>query len=439
MNRVTKGIKKNKEVLKALGSGEYWDKKLAEVIVRGKKALDETCGEIGRILAETLMVMDREEISGEDYHPKNQELQKWGFQGGSVYIGNQKVKVSYPRLRHNGQEMPLRLYERLKKPKEFSEEMLAGALRGLSGRKYKETVERLANGFGISASSISNRFVEASSAKLRTFLERDLSGFRAFAIFIDTIHRGGAAFTIALGIDTKGKKKSLGLWEGATENHDVAGSLLSDLKSRGLKLTREIIFVTDGGGGIIRALKDMFGKDFLHQRCTIHKDRNIQRHLPKKYRREAHRRFRNALNLKSYEEAKTALKNFKQWLTGINESAARSLEEALEEVLTLHRLDVPELLRKTLHSTNSIESMFSTVRHCEKNIKRYRSSKMSQRWLASVLLYAESNFRTVKGHNEIPWMMQRIRIMQKEKAEKNNVNQTRLPDRRAAEAELAGV
>lgn len=417
MSRVAKRIKKNKEVFGALQGGEYWEAKLAEVIVRGKMALDETCGEIGRILAETLMVMEREDISGRDYRPKSQELQKWGFQGGSVYIGQQKIKVNHPRLRHEGKELPLRLYERLKKPKAFSEEMLGKALRGLSGRKYKETVEELAGGLGISASSISRRFTEASAAKLKEFLERDLSAFKAFVVFIDTVHRGGSAFTVALGIDTKGKKQALGLWEGATENGEVARSLLSDMESRGLKLSKEVIFVTDGGGGIIRALKDRFGKDLLHQRCTIHKDRNIQRHLPKKYRREAHRRFRNAIDLKTYDEAKDALKNLKQWLAQINESSAKSLEEAQDELLTLHRLKVPELLKKALHSTNSIESMFSTVRHCEKNIKRYRSSKMSQRWLASVLLYAESNFHTVKGYNEIPWVLQRIRMIQEPKVE----------------------
>ncbi len=251
---------------------------------------------------------------------------------------------------------------------------------------------------------------------------------------MDTVHRGGVAFTVALGIDVKGQKKALGLWEGATENREIAKSLLSDLKSRELHLCKEIIFITDGGGGIIRALKDLFGKDLLHQRCTIHKDRNIQSHLPKKYRREAHRRFRDALDLKTYADAKQGLECLKKWLSNINESSVRSLEEAQAELLTLHRLQVPELLRKTLHSTNPIESMFSTVRHCEKNIKRYRSSKMSQRWLASVLLYAEDNFRTVKGFHEIPWVIQKIKIMNKtiEQDAPNKIKQT-------SEMALAGV
>jgi len=74
------------------------------------------------------------------------------------------------------------------------------------------------------------------------------------------------------------------------------------------------------------------------------------------------------------------LKEFERWLRGINESAADSLLEAFEDILTLHRLKVPALLRKSLTSTNPIESMFSTVRECEGNIKRYRSSTMSQRW-----------------------------------------------------------
>jgi len=98
--------------------------------------------------------------------------------------------------------------------------------------------------------------------------------------------------------------------------------------------------------------------------------------------------------------------------TPINESAADSLLEAFQELLTLHRLKVPALLRKSLHSTNPIESLFSRVRLGEKNIKRYRNSAMAQRWLASVLLYGEKSFRTVKGHEYIQPMLANIEAEQ---------------------------
>ena len=100
--------------------------------------------------------------------------------------------------------------------------------------------------------------------------------------------------------------------------------------------------------------------------------------------------------------------DFEKWMRGINESAADSLLEAIEEILTLHRLKVHGLLRKTLHSTNPIESMFSRVRDCERNIKRYRDSGIMQRWLASVLLYCEKGFQRVKGFAVIKDMIEFI-------------------------------
>lgn len=409
MRRIAKSRREAKKLFENACGEEWLARELEEVMAEGKRALDGCVVEVGRMLVELMMQTQRIQMAGEDYRPAQGSLKKWGWQPGSVYVGSQKLRVDHPRLRDVKEEIPLPVYERLKKPGEFSEEMLVRAMRGMSGRKYRETVEEISQGFGISPSTISKRMVEATAEKLRQLRERDLSNFEAFAIFLDTVHRGKAAFTVALGIDVFGKKRVLGFWEGATENHEVAASLVSDMESRGLRLITEIIFVTDGGGGIIRTLKDRFGDDLLHQRCTIHKDRNLQRHLPKRYRKECHRRFRNALALKDYSDAQEALNDLEAWLGRINESAAVSLREAKEQLLTLHRLEVPELLRRTLHSTNPIESMFATVRDCEGNIKRYRSSKMSQRWLGAVLVHAEASFRTLKGYREIPKVIAKIR------------------------------
>jgi len=203
-------------------------------------------------------------------------------------------------------------------------------------------------------------------------------------------------------------------WEGATENHVLCEELFSDLERRGLRISRRIIWITDGGSGVIKALKERFGLKLIHQRCTIHKDRNIQKHLAKRYRKEAHFRLTTALEQNQYEDARKMLLDLEKWLRGINESAADSLCEAMEEILTLHRLKVPALLRKTLHSTNPIESMFATVRDCEGNIKRYRGTKMLQRWLAAVLLYCEVGFMRIKGFASIPEVMARIEAEQED-------------------------
>jgi len=411
MKRIAKRGRKAKQVFEEICGEEWMQEEFGEVMRTGKKALDRCVMEVGRMVAEAIMQWDREEVSGQDYEPAA-GYQKWGWQKGSIYLGRQKVKVEHPRLRKGSEEVTLSSYEQMKNPGEFSEELLIEALRGMSARKYEETVIRLGERFGISPSSISTKLIEATTRKLKELKERELSDFDLFALFLDTVHRGGDAFVVALGIDTQGKKRVLGFWEGATENKEVCKCLLSDLESRGLALSKGVIYITDGGGGIIRALKDQIGSKLIHQRCTIHKDRNIQNHLPEKYRDEAHRRYRQALELKSYSDARDGLNDFETWLREINESSADSLLEAKEELLTLHRLEIPHLLRITLHSTNPIESLFSTVRHCEKNIKRYWGSKMSQRWLAAVALHAEDHFRTVKGFKDISAVVARIQAIQ---------------------------
>jgi transposase-like protein len=152
----------------------------------------------------------------------------------------------------------------------------------------------------------------------------------------------------------------------------------------------------------------------MHQRCAIHKSRDLQRHLAMSRRCASDRYSMTALEQTSYADARRMLRELETWLRTKNESAAESLVEAFEELLTLHRVHVPPLLRKTLLSTNPIESMFSLVRHSEWNIKRTRGSHMLQRWLGTVLLACEEWFRRAKGYAAIAPVMARIEAKQTE-------------------------
>jgi putative transposase len=416
MKENTKRRKKAIRGIEEVHGRNWLVERLFWIITQGKQGFDAMMKELGRMMAETIMYIDREEVAGPDYMPFSPDVRKWASQRGSVYIGDQKIKAEHPRLRGPRGEIELKSYGKLKSPEGFSEELLNKVLRGISCQKYAETVVETAQAFGVSASSISQHIIAATAKQLQEFKERSLAAFVPFAIFLDTVHRGGEAFVVALGINTSGEKTALGFWQGATENHELCEELFADMQRRGLEISRKIIWITDGGSGIIKALKERFGKKLIHQRCTIHKDRNIQKHLAKKYRKEAHWRFTTALEQNSYEDARRMLEDMEKWLRSINESAADSLLEAIEEILTLHRLKVPALLRKTLHSTNPIESMFSTVRDAEGNIKRYRDSKMMQRWLAAVLLYSEKGFRRIKGYASIPDVIRTIEATEENSA-----------------------
>jgi putative transposase len=404
----TKNRKKAMAGFRQITDEQQRREQMHRILQEGTRAINEMSLELGRQLTEFILYSEREELAGPDYQPRKAGLYKWASEPGSVYVGGQKLSVDRPRLRRGDKEVQLQSYRAMSQPNGFSEQLLGQSLAGLSARRYRETLVNAAEAFGVSPSAVSERLVEATTKQLQEFRARRLEDFVPVAVFLDTVHRGGMAFVVALGLDLQGQKRVLGFWEGATENAEVAETLLADLEARGLKLSPKALFIIDGGKGVAKALNERYGRKLLLQRCTIHKDRNLQAHLPKKYRAEAHRRFRMALAQNEYKEAERLLRELEKWLRAINESAADSLLEAFQELLTLHRLKVPALLRKTLHSTNPIESLFSRVRACEKNIKHYCNSKMAQRWLASVLLYAEKSFRTVKGVDEIQAMLNHI-------------------------------
>jgi putative transposase len=405
--------------LRAISGKERMLGTLVRVISSGKQALDAVMLEMGRMVAESVMLIEREEVAGPDYYPTDPALQKWAHEAGSIFIGDQKVRVKHPRLRHvvHG-EVPMKSYVRLHSPGQFSEELLEKILRGVSAKKYTETVIDSAQAFGVSPSSVSQKMVSLTAQKLKAFQARSLAEFTPFALFLDTVHRGGEAFLVALGVAVSGEKMALGFWQGSSENHEICEALFNDLERRGLALSKRILFVTDGGSGLLKALRERFGKKLVHQRCVIHKSRNLQRHLAKRYRNEAHQRLKTALEQTRYADARLMLLELEAWLRTKNESAADSLLEAFEGLLTVHRLKVPTLLRKTLMSTNPIESMFSLVRHSERNITRSRGSAMLQRWLGTVLLYCEQQFKRVKG---FAGMAQVIAAIEAEHAEQQLV------------------
>ena len=394
---------------------------LSKVIKEGKAVLDATVNQIGRTFVEFLMESEREMVVGPPYHPTDSKTRRWSRQNGSVFIGDGKAKVSVPRIRSSGKEIPLAIYNRLHSTHDFSEEMLSLALRGLSAGRYDETVQDLGGYFGISRSSCSRKLVEATTGKLKEFRERNLGNIEPFAIFLDGIRRGGSVFIVGVCVDTAGNKTFLGFWEGSTENSDVCNMLLQDIERRGLSLHPAILFVTDGGSGICKSLKARFGKTLFHQRCTVHKKRNILNHLPKHLRGEARARLDRALGCISYSEAKSELQKVLKWIEKVHVSAAASLEEGFEELITVQKLGIPKSLRISLHTTNIIDSAFASVRRGEKNILHYRSGKMTQRWLASVLMHCETRFQRVSGYRDIPVVISNIQKRANQLAGKKKV------------------
>src|SRR5262249_47501007 len=108
---------------------------------------------------------------------------------------------------------------------------------------------------------------------------------------------------------------------------------------------------------------------------------------------------------------KQALNMLHRELMDLNPSAARSLGEGMEETLTVHLLHLPMQLRRTMASTNVIESAFSIVEQVCRNVKRWHGGDQRERWVGSGLLVAEKQFRKIQGYKQIPILIRELEAL----------------------------
>ena len=380
---------------------------VADLVVAAREGMGQLADRIGLELMGRAMDVERMQLT----EGPERVGHKWGSQPGFVYWNGRKVDLPNKRVRtlDGSNEVRLHSYEGFQRDGVEGRAALRELMRGVSTRDYREGAEGFLRGYGLDRSSVSRQFVRASAEKLRELMERDLGELNLAVLFIDGIGFAGHLLVVAMGVDQEGRKHPLGLWQGATENAEVCQALLDDLVRRGLDPKKSCLFVIDGGKGLRAAVKRTFGKQAEGQRCHEHKKRNVTGLLPKHRQAEFRRKMTAAYGMLDYGEAKTALMASVRELERINPSAAASLREGLEETLTLHRLGVPAALRKSLSTTNPLESPFAYVREKTGRVKRWRGGDQVQRWAASALLKAEKTWRKVKGHTLMPKLLEALR------------------------------
>jgi putative transposase len=366
--------------------------------------------EMGVQIAAHLLEEDVVRLCGQkNSRDPNRENCRHGNQPGYVILGGQKVAVRRPRVRSiGGVEVDLDVYSMLQSADAMPDAALTKMVRGVSCRDYEAVVETARAGFGVKKSSVSKNFVQASAEQLQKFDQRRFDDVTFAAIFIDGVAFGGEVMVVALGVDNAGRKHVLGLRQGKTENAEVVKDLLCSLRDRGVDTTRPTLFCLDGAKALRAAVKTVFGDNAVIQRCQFHKIRNVESYLSKTHGSEAHRRMNDAYAQTHYEDAKRLLAETVTWLQSINRDAASSLEEGLEETLTVIRLGLTGDLRQFFRSTNAIESLFSRVRDVSRRVKRWTGGDMRHRWCVAGIQRAEEGFRRVRGYKDIPKLMEAV-------------------------------
>ena len=401
---VLRAVRKRKKVRK-LGRVEIMRREdYADLELDAKVELIRSLVPLGLMHVEELLDEEVMALAGERYARKAAVIggRRHGTNPGTVGLAGQRVPIRVPRIRGvAGSEIPLRSYAALHGDRAVNDLLLRRVLYGISCRNYEAAAEAIPGAIGLTGSTVSRGFIQASAAQLRELQARDLSREDVVAVVLDGKTFAAATMVIALGITLAGEKRFLGFVETDTENERVLTLFLWSLVERGLDLSQGMLVILDGGKGLRAAVRKAFRHRALVQRCQWHKRENVVSHLAKNEQAAWRQRLQRAYNRPNYDEALGALETLLGELDERNQSAAGSLAEGLDETLTLHRLGVYGVLGRSFKTTNCLESVNALVEERCAKVDHWQTSSQRHRWLATALLDIEPRLRKVMGYRHL--------------------------------------
>lgn len=380
-----------------------------------KLGLAQVFSEFGLKLAEAIIDGEVQSLCGPKHSRKSEvQLVRWGSQKGTIRIRGSKENISKPRVRtaDGKQEIDLETYSALNSETVLNDELLARISSGVSTREYQKTLSKQLRKHGVSKSAVSRRVIAESQKALDVFKERRWDKSHFVAILFDGVRFGKALVVAAVGIDRSGYKHILGWQIGSTENETVCRDLIRKLIDAGLNADGEYLFVLDGGKGLRNAIKLVFGAHSIVQRCVEHKIRDVEGYLPRKSRSTIRLKIQAALNQNTFKKASDRLQKIRRELVSINEPAANSFTEGLEELLTLHKLGINGGVRESLRTTNIIESAFARLRTKTKNVSNWTDSQQIDRWLGMSLPQVERGFHQLPGYRQLAKLSRAVSHLQ---------------------------
>ena len=340
-----------------------------EVIQEGslREGLEAAIRERVREIIEMVLEEEVESTLGASRHQRVAERSGYrhGRKSRRLTLRTGTVRVGVPRARlvdaaGSEREWQSQLVPRYRRSSPEVEQSVLGVyLSGSNTRRIRRALEPLLAGAALSKSTVS-RLVLRLEESYRHWQRRDLAEEKIVYLYLDAIYpkvrSAGKVVSlpvlVALGVRENGEKELLSLLTAGAESADGWQMLLEDLVAR--HMGRPGLVISDGNTGLAAALDRLWPR-LPHQRCTVHKLRNLMAKAPKHAHeavREDYHRMIYAASLDVAQGARQAfLGKWKKLCPGV----AASLEEAGENLLTFYRF--PESQWRSLRTTNAIERM----------------------------------------------------------------------------------
>jgi transposase-like protein len=281
----------------------------------------------------------------------------------TLSAGTVEITVPRARLQHpdgSWTEWQSGLLPRYRRMSAAVEEAVVRTyLSGSNTRRIKAALAPLVGRGPLSKSAVS-RLVQRLHASYEVWRTQELTGLSARYVYLDAIYpRVRCAgqvrvlpVLVALAITDTGEKVVLGLQTSGVETGAAWSELVADLAGRGLRAPQLVI--SDGNRGLKQALTRLW-PGVAHQRCTVHKQRNVVSAAPRHVQARVRTDFQAIIYAPTLTAARAAHARFVTTWRKRAPRAVASLLEAQDDLLTFHAC--PPSQHRALRSTNVIERL----------------------------------------------------------------------------------
>ena len=352
-------------------------------------------------LSEVLAVMPYER-KGERRGYRNGKRERWVSTG----LGATVIELPRARLGQGEQEKEWQsnLIERYQRRARSVDSALLGCyLSGANGRRIRGALSPLLRGAPLSKSAIS-RIVGRLQSLFSEWRKRSLKGESVVFLYLDAIALRvriankvvSAPVLVTLGVKADGQKVVLDLELLQSESSECWGGFVEGLVERGLK--RPCLVIIDGNKGL-RAAVDKNWPGTQVQRCTVHKLRNLERHVPRHALEEVKSDYHRIIHAESLDQARKAYREFVLKWKKLAPKVVVSLDEAGEELLTFYSF--PNSQWKSLRTTNAIERLNGEFRRRVKTQGSLPGAQSAELLLFGLIISGQIHMRRIDGWQDL--------------------------------------
>ena len=250
--------------------------------------------------------------------------------------------------------------------------------------------------------------IAAATGSVRELAERPLHDRAWLVIYLDVVEIGRHPLVGAIGVDTAGAKRVLGLCPADGDPDDrraAAEELLRDIVARGVRLDRRRLVVTDGSAQLRDAAVRVFGGDTYVQACRRHREREVlSRIRGKKERDKAREELRQAWEGGSEDGPRLVERLAGRLARDEWEEAAERLRAGAGDLFTVDGFGLDSGLAGSLVTTGVIDRASSGLGREICGLPRWGDREVALKWAAASFLETERGYMKIRGHRRIQFL-----------------------------------